>query len=282
MQNQIVGSRIETRRKELGLTLDDIAQEIGVARSTVQRYEKGTIEKIKLPVIEAIARILSVDPAWLCGKTDEMNTKPLQKLCENLKNARKQKGLTQSQMADLIGVQRSVISRYESGLIEPSVTQIERMADALGVSLENLLGLSQFDEKFSQWNDRVNSLRKYLKMSDEKTGGAPPLSLLGIDDELFSKLLDEIIYYDHNFDDVDDLRAEMHELAEIIRASTASRGRIIAALDEMNDEGQSKVADYAEAIQVLYPRNASNLSSSKAEGSTKIPEYQAQELTEEK
>ncbi len=72
MQNQLIGSRIESRRKDLGLTLDDIAKEIGVAKSTIQRYEKGTIEKIKLPVIEAIARVLSVPPAWLCGKTDQM------------------------------------------------------------------------------------------------------------------------------------------------------------------------------------------------------------------
>lgn len=72
MQNQMIGERIGLRRKQLGLTLDDIAQEIGVAKSTVQRYEKGTIEKIKLPVLEAIARVLSVDPAWLCCKTDKM------------------------------------------------------------------------------------------------------------------------------------------------------------------------------------------------------------------
>lgn len=72
MQNQLIGRKIESRRKELGLTLDDIAKEIGVAKSTIQRYEKGTIEKIKLPVIEAIARVLFVDPAWLCGKTDQM------------------------------------------------------------------------------------------------------------------------------------------------------------------------------------------------------------------
>lgn len=75
MQNQLIGSKIESRRRELGLTLDDIAQEIGVAKSTVQRYEKGTIEKIKLPVVEAIARVLSVNPAWLCGKTDQMTPK---------------------------------------------------------------------------------------------------------------------------------------------------------------------------------------------------------------
>lgn len=70
MRNIEIGQRILLRRTQLGMTLDDIANEIGVARSTIQRYEKGTIQKIKLPVIDAIARALNVNPAWLCGKTD--------------------------------------------------------------------------------------------------------------------------------------------------------------------------------------------------------------------
>lgn len=72
MGNKEIGLRIEQRRKEMGFTLDDVAQEIGVAKSTVQRYEKGTIEKIKLPVLEAIARVLKVNPSWLCFKSDDM------------------------------------------------------------------------------------------------------------------------------------------------------------------------------------------------------------------
>lgn len=72
MDNKAIGARIEARRRELDLTLDYVAQEIGVAKSTVMRYEKGTIKKIKLPVIEAIARVLRVNPAWLCFKSESM------------------------------------------------------------------------------------------------------------------------------------------------------------------------------------------------------------------
>ena len=72
MGNPVVGERIRARRKALGLTLDDIANEIGVARSTIQRYETGNIERLKLPVIEAIARVLGVAPEWVVGKSDEM------------------------------------------------------------------------------------------------------------------------------------------------------------------------------------------------------------------
>ncbi len=73
MDNKKIGLRIEQRRKALGLTLEYVAAEIGVAKSTIQRYEKGTIEKIKLPVIEAISRVLNVNPAWICLKSERMD-----------------------------------------------------------------------------------------------------------------------------------------------------------------------------------------------------------------
>ena len=60
----------------LSALLLTIAAEIGVAKSTVSRYENGDIEVLKLPVIEAIARVLHVDPAWLVGKVDKMDVIP--------------------------------------------------------------------------------------------------------------------------------------------------------------------------------------------------------------
>ena len=72
MNCRLLGERIKQRRTELDMTQGDIASQISVAISTVQRYEKGQIEKIKLPVVEAIARALKVDPEWLIGKTDVM------------------------------------------------------------------------------------------------------------------------------------------------------------------------------------------------------------------
>lgn len=82
-KNIQTGKRIQSRREELGMNLGDIAKEVGVAVSTIQRYEKGKIEKMKLPVIEAIAKALQVDPAWLLCQTDQMNP-PLHSSIDNL------------------------------------------------------------------------------------------------------------------------------------------------------------------------------------------------------
>lgn len=69
--NAEIGARIEARRIICGLTMDDVAARIGVNKSTIQRYEKGQIQKLKLPVIESIAAALEVNPDWLIGNTED-------------------------------------------------------------------------------------------------------------------------------------------------------------------------------------------------------------------
>ena len=71
MTNKEIGERIKAVRKEIDKTLEDIAVDTGLARSTIQRYETGKIERIKLPVISAIADSLGVNDAWLVGKSDK-------------------------------------------------------------------------------------------------------------------------------------------------------------------------------------------------------------------
>lgn len=69
MSNAEIGSRLKSIRLEKGYTLDEVAASVGVAKSTIQRYEAGKISSIKLPVIESIARFLNVNPAWVIGKS---------------------------------------------------------------------------------------------------------------------------------------------------------------------------------------------------------------------
>lgn len=71
LTNEQIGLRLESRRLELNLTMQEVAAKMGIAKSTVQRYEKGKIGKIKLPVIESFAIVLDVNPSWLIGKSND-------------------------------------------------------------------------------------------------------------------------------------------------------------------------------------------------------------------
>lgn len=68
--NREIRQRIKQRRTELGLTLQEVADRVGVQNSTIHRYEAGEIEKIKIPVVKSIANALNVSSSWLLGIAD--------------------------------------------------------------------------------------------------------------------------------------------------------------------------------------------------------------------
>lgn len=61
INNLEIGNRIKKRRIELGLTIQQVADDVGLNKSTIQRYENGKIEKVKIPVIRSISETLKVD-----------------------------------------------------------------------------------------------------------------------------------------------------------------------------------------------------------------------------
>lgn len=74
MDNKQIGDRIKNRRKDLKFTLQEIADVVGVASSTIQRYESGRISQLKLPVLESIAKAINVNPVWLVKEDAPMET----------------------------------------------------------------------------------------------------------------------------------------------------------------------------------------------------------------
>lgn len=62
-----VSEMIRQRRKDLGLTLLQLAELTGVKEATVQRWESGSIKTIKYETIELLANALNCTPSYLMG-----------------------------------------------------------------------------------------------------------------------------------------------------------------------------------------------------------------------
>lgn len=71
-----IGERIKARRKELGLSAEQLAERIGKAPSTVYRYENGDISSVDSSALLPIADALGVSPAYLMGWTDGDGAEP--------------------------------------------------------------------------------------------------------------------------------------------------------------------------------------------------------------
>lgn len=58
---------------------------------------------------------------------------------ENIKKYRKQKGLTQVELADMCGLSRNAICKYEKNEREPNFKIVELICSSLDISITNLI-----------------------------------------------------------------------------------------------------------------------------------------------
>ena len=66
-------------------------------------------------------------------------------LSDNMLLIRKKKGFSQADLGKMIGTSGDVIGRYERGDISPSVEVVSKIADALEVSVDYLLGKTKME-----------------------------------------------------------------------------------------------------------------------------------------
>ena len=70
----------------------------------------------------------------------QMTDEEKRELGQKIKSVRKQKGLSQEQLADLVGYKVGTISKYEQGYRIPDIGMLRRIAAALGCNLSELAG----------------------------------------------------------------------------------------------------------------------------------------------
>jgi repressor LexA len=83
-------------------------------------------------------------------------------LGDRIRELRKNKGLTQTQLGKMIGVQCAAIKKYEYNEVNLPVSKLEKIADIFDVSTDYLLGKSDWrnekerQAKFSEWDAKYN------------------------------------------------------------------------------------------------------------------------------
>lgn len=70
-------------------------------------------------------------------------------LAHRIKELRNERKLTQQRLADLLGVDKSSISKYEHGVNAPDHEQLKKLSDVFNVSMDYLIGRT---------NNRNNSI----------------------------------------------------------------------------------------------------------------------------
>ena len=66
-------------------------------------------------------------------------------LGENLKLYRENKKMTQTEVAEALGIKSATVSKYESGTIEPNIESLKKLAQLFDISIGELLNEDDFD-----------------------------------------------------------------------------------------------------------------------------------------
>ncbi len=94
-------------------------------------------EKCKSKLIEKDSMILYIEYASNGSKIKKGGQNMV--IGNKLKNARNEKGITQEQAAELLGVTRQSISNWENNRSYPDIISVIKMSDIYSVSLDHLL-----------------------------------------------------------------------------------------------------------------------------------------------
>ena len=91
-----------------------------------------------------------------------MTLEERKELGNRLKQARKEKGLSQEELANLIGLKVGTVSKYEQGDRTPGIGKLQLIANALDVSHSRFVASGDEYVRMTQTTDYGNNLDAYL------------------------------------------------------------------------------------------------------------------------
>lgn len=86
---ETIGERIKKLRLENKLTLEELAKSIGVSKTSLVKYENGTVKNLKVDIIEKLSKIFNVSADYLTnGNIDNPEDKLIKLLIDRTVNGK--------------------------------------------------------------------------------------------------------------------------------------------------------------------------------------------------
>ena len=90
-------------------------------------------------------------------------------LQENIKNFRKERGLTQEELAIRVNVVRQTVSKWEKGLSVPDADMLQKISEVLEVSVSQLLGQDREMEQRNEIAEQLSRINEQLAIKNRRS-----------------------------------------------------------------------------------------------------------------
>ena len=124
-----LGDQIRALREEKQLSLERLGSLTGLSVTYLSEIERKQAVP-SLSTLKRIANVFNVPVSLFIG-----NTRKCSLVVEKLKRARKNRGMSQKQLAEKAGVSPGLIGQLETGKAQASIRTLEKITKALGVSV---------------------------------------------------------------------------------------------------------------------------------------------------
>lgn len=161
---------------------------------------------------------------------------------DNIKKIRKEKKISQKKLGEMLGVSQSAIAQFENSKSIPRLETIAKIADVLGVSIEDLMP-SLFNSYYLSYiNSHSDSEAKELFENSMLALLETKMNVHISNLKHINSILESI---DHKY--VNELSGILHKDEEIQEMFW----KIVESLDLLNKNGFEKVSDFADDMQKI-------------------------------
>lgn len=141
-------------RVQHGLTQQELADKLGITKAGVSAYEQDKITPSFTRIIE-LANMFGVTTDYLMGvgadsgfDDDQIESENsarlggrLMGIGKQIRKLREENGMTQGELASLLGLTGVVVSKYERDMMAPAYDTLIDMANLFKVSTEKMFGI---------------------------------------------------------------------------------------------------------------------------------------------
>lgn len=164
-----IGQIIYNRRKQLGLTLEEVGKAVGVSKSTVKKWEDGYISNMKRDKISLLAKVLDINPVTLVSSDCTIETYLPSMASDKAEEYLSSIYLPTDERKSLT---KEILSKTETLSVAGMKKVIERIDELTIISEDNIHeDYRNAVNKTIEINQRNTSLNDYTQSIAAGTGG---------------------------------------------------------------------------------------------------------------
>ncbi len=168
-----IGEIIKKRRKELNLSLKDIAKKLNLSESSISRYENEEIKNMGIDKLIPLSEILQIDIKELLNAINFSKKKKKATLKEieianKLKTLRTENNLSLKKVADFLNITSSTVLKYENAdITNIPIDNINKLAEIYKVNPSYILGLENYNKNDFYLSEEEKELILNLRKEKE-------------------------------------------------------------------------------------------------------------------